>query len=280
MYSRDKQPSKIFVLVLIILAVLGASCKSEIIPPQRAGILEGAANFRDLGGYLSEDGKSIVWGKIYRSQTLAQLSDSDVIKIKELGVRTVIDFRDDEEVLKDPSRLPEGVNIVHLPIGVGKNDTLQIMQKLMAGTLDSIQCVNFMQIANRRFVTEFAPEYKAFFDILLQPESYPIIFHCTAGKDRTGFAAAMLLSALDVNWDTVMDDYLLTNQYLKPQSIMPQIPEQALPALRQMWGVQPSYLNAAKEEIKEVYGSIDNYLERELNVGNVEKNKLKEYLLK
>ena len=260
--------------VFIALTILIASCNSQTAIPQRADILEGASNFRDLGGYPSSIGKQTGWKKIYRSQTLAQLSDSDVIRMKELGIRTVIDFRSDDEVLKEPSRLPEGVNIVRLPIEVGRNDTLQIMQLLMSGALDSIQCVHFMQTANRKFATEFTAQYREFFNVLLQPESYPVVFHCTAGKDRTGFAAAMLLTALGVDWNTVMSDYLLTNQYLKPQSLLPQVPEQVLPALRQMWGVHPSYLNAAREEIIMRYGSIDNYLRQELKVGEAEKQKL------
>ncbi|MDR1201531.1 MAG: tyrosine-protein phosphatase [Tannerellaceae bacterium] len=279
MYLKDKQPLKILVSALMTLTVLFASCNNQTTPPQRAGILTGAPNFRDLGGYPSEDGKHTIWQKIFRSQMLAQVSDSDMVKIKELKIKTVIDFRADDEVLKEPSRLPEGLNIVRLPIDVGSNDTLQIMQKVMAGALDSAQCVAFMQTANRRFVTEFTSQYKEFFNILLQPDSYPIVFHCTAGKDRTGFAAAMLLSALDIEWDTVMNDYLLTNQYLKPQQLIPQIPEQAIPALRQMWGVQPSYLNAAKEEILKHYGSINNYLHQELNMGQAEKTRLKQCLL-
>lgn len=275
-----KQLSVILVSVLIALTILFASCnnKTEALP-QRAGILEGAPNFRDLGGYPSENGKHTIWRKVFRSQTLAQLSDSDVVKMKELGIKTVIDFRSDSEVEKEPSRLPEGVKIVRLSIEVGSNDTLQIMQQLMAGTLDSAQCVGFMQTANRQFATEFTAQYKDFFNILLQSDSYPVVFHCTAGKDRTGYAAAMLLSALGVDWDTVMNDYMLTNQYLKPQSLMPQMPEQAIPALRQMWGVQQSYLNAAKEEIEKHYGSINNYFQQQLNVGEAERNKLKQYLL-
>ena len=279
MYSKNKQSSKFFMFVLMALTILIASCNNQTAIPQRADILEGASNFRDLGGYPSLTGKQTVWRKIFRSQTLAQLSDSDVLRMKELGIRTVIDFRSDDEVLKEPSRLPEGVKVVRLPIEVGRNDTLQIMQLLMSGALDSIQCVNFMQTANRKFATEFTAQYREFFNILLQPESYPLVFHCTAGKDRTGFAAAMLLSALVVDGDTVMNDYLLTNQQLKPQSILPQIPEQVLPTLRQMWGVQPSYLNAAKEEITTRYGSIENYLHQNLNVGKAEKEKLERYLL-
>ncbi|MDR3188819.1 MAG: tyrosine-protein phosphatase, partial [Prevotellaceae bacterium] len=267
--------------------LVAASCSNKQ-AHQRAGILEEAPNFRDLGGYASANGRQTIWGKIFRSQTLASLNEHDVEKLKELGIKTVIDFRDDDEVQHTPSRLPESVKIIRLPIGVGKNNsakndsTQQIMQLAMSGQLDSLQCVRFMEDANRRLVTEFAPQYKAFFNVLMQPESYPIVFHCTAGKDRTGFAAAMLLSALDVSWDTVMADYLLTNRYrdLKPQALWAKIPKEALPAIRQMRGVQPSYLNAAKAEIIDRYGSIDNYLEAELHIGTAEKEKLRKMLLK
>lgn len=282
MYLKNRNLLNIFasVSVSVALTFVFASCSNKTVLPQRADIMQGAPNFRDLGGYQSKDGKQVVWRKIFRSQTLAHLTDSDVIKMKELGVKTVIDFRSDAEVLQEPSRLPAGIKTVRLPIEVSRNDsTLQIMQLLMTGALDSAQCVEFMQTANRKFVTEFAPQYKDFFDVLLQPKNYPIVFHCTAGKDRTGFAAAMLLSAIEVDWDTVMDDYLLTNKYLKPQSLMSQIPESAMPALRQMFGVKASYLNAAKEEITNHYGNINNYLSIELNVGESEKNRLKELLL-
>jgi protein-tyrosine phosphatase len=279
MCLKDKQPLKALLSALAILTALFASCSSKTAPPQRAGLIKGAPNFRDLGGYPSENGKQTVWRKIFRSQMLAQLSDSDRIKIRESGIRTVIDFRSDDEVLKEPSHLPESVKIIRLPIEVGRNDTQQIMQLLATGALDSIRCVEFMQTAYRKFVTEFAPQYREFFNILLQPENYPVVFHCTAGKDRTGFASALLLSALGVDWDTVMNDYLLTNQYQKPQSLMPQIPEQARPALRQMWEVQASYLNVARDEITERYGSIGNYLQQELNIGKAEKDKLMLYLL-
>jgi protein-tyrosine phosphatase len=281
MHPKDKQPLKIFVIMLMAMTSLLASCSGKTAPHRRADIMEGAPNFRDLGGYPSANGKQTVWRKIFRSQTLAQLSDSDTAKIKELGIRTVIDFRGDDEVLKEPSRLPGGVNVIRLPIEAGSlNDSVDIMLLMMTGALDSARCAGFMQTANRKFVTAFAPQYRAFFNILLQPESYPVVFHCTAGKDRTGFAAAMLLSALDVDWDTVMNDYLLTNQYLKPLPLVPQIPKQALPALRLMGGVQPPYLNAAKDEITKRYGSIDCYLRKELNVGDTEKKQLRKCLLK
>jgi protein-tyrosine phosphatase len=242
--------------------------------------MEGAPNFRELGGYYSKNGKQIAWGKVFRTQALAMLSDNDVEKMREMGVKTVIDFRDDDEVKKAPSRLPEGVKVVRLPIAVGNNTSDSVLQTIQSSLLDSIQGIRFMEETNRRFVTEFSAQYKAFFDILLNEKNYPVVFHCTAGKDRTGFAAAMLLSALDVDWKTVLEDYMLSNKYLKPQLPVSQTSKQLAPALRLIWSVRPSYLNVAKDEIIQRYESIDNYLQKELQIGKTEKDRLKRYLLK
>jgi protein-tyrosine phosphatase len=279
-----KQKCNLLMILLIDVlffnaASLFVSCGNSSGVHQRAEILESAPNFRDLGGYVSTNGKQTAWGKVFRSQAFAQLNDRDINKIKEMGIKTVIDFRDDGEVRKAPSRLPDGINVIRLPIGVGNNDTvMDVIQSTALKQLDSLQCIHFMEEINRKFVTEFVPQYKAFFDILLKPENYPVVFHCTAGKDRTGFAAAMLLSALDVNWNTVMEDYLLTNKYLKLPPLPQQIPEKAMPVIRQLWGVRASYLNTAKDEIIKRYKSIDNYLQKELNIGKEEKKKLAKYL--
>jgi protein-tyrosine phosphatase len=276
MHTKNKQSFRLFATVC--LAVLLASCCGKPVSHQRAGLMGGAPNFRDLGGYNSGNGKQTVWGKVFRTQALDQLNDRDVEKMREMGIKTVIDFRDDDEVKKAPSRLPEGVNTIRLPIVVGNHTSDSVQQAMQSLLSDSLQGIRFMENANRQFVMEYSVQYKAFFDILLREENYPVVFHCTAGKDRTGFAAAMLLSALDVDWDTVMEDYLLTNNYLKPP--MSQSSEQAAsPALRLIWSVRPSYLNAARDEIMQHFGSIDNYLQKELQIGKVEKEKLKRYLL-
>jgi len=264
-------------LTLLLLAVCNYSLAN---PPQRAAFLEGAPNFRDLGGYACADGKQTAWQKIYRSQTLANLTDADHAVLHEIGIKTVIDFRSDEELQQSPSRLPEGLTVIHLPIDAGNvsDSTPSIMQRLMNGEIDSLQAIFFMEEANRHFATDFAPQYKAFFSILANPDAYPLVFHCTAGKDRTGFAAAMILSTLGVSWDTIMEDYLLTNTYLKPSSIVPQMPDKALPAMRQLWSVKPSYLNAALDEIVKRYGSLDDFLQKELGLGDAEKEALKKIM--
>ncbi|MDR1408644.1 MAG: tyrosine-protein phosphatase [Tannerella sp.] len=257
-------------------AWIACSC-DELVSHRRAGIMEGAPNFRDLGGYRSGNGKQTTWGKVFRAQALDRLSDRDVEQMRELGIKTVIDFRDDVEVGKAPSRLPQGVRTVRLPIAVGSHASEAMRQMIRPAVFDSLQCVRFMEEANRLFVTEFAAQYRAFFEVLLEAENYPVVFHCTAGKDRTGFAAAMLLGALDVDWNTVMEDYMLTNDCLQlPPDVLP---EQDSSALRLIWRVQPSYLNAARDEIVARYGSIDNYLQQELLVEKAERERLKFYLL-
>ncbi len=270
-------------LLFALSIVLFASCEQKETPQQRAGFLEGAANFRDLGGYKTGDGKATKWKTLFRSQKLSQLTDADVSTLRAMKIKTVVDFRDDEEVRKDPSRLPESANMVRLPIDAGSHDsTRTIMQQIMSGELDSLQCTGFMETANRRFCTEFTEQYKDFFKILLDKNNYPVVFHCTAGKDRTGFAAAMVLSALGVDWNTIMSDYLLTNEYLKPSSLemFTNVPEQALPVVKMMSGVKASYLNAAKDEIEKQYGSIDHYLQQALGVGETEKATLRKILEK
>jgi protein-tyrosine phosphatase len=278
MNTKRKKLFKLFVTTC--LAVLFVACCSKPVSHQRAGIMEGASNFRELGGYYSKNGKQTAWGKVFRTQALAMLSDCDMEKVREMGIKTVIDFRDDDEVKKAPSRLPDGVKTVRLPIAVGNNTSDSVQRTMQSLLFDSIQGIRFMEEANRRFVTEFSAQYRAFFDILLQEKNYPVAFHCTAGKDRTGFAAAMLLSALDVDWNTVMDDYLLTDKYLKPQLPVSKTSKQVSPALRLIWSVRPSYLNAAKDEIIQRYESLDNYLQKELQIGKTEKDRLKRYLLR
>jgi protein-tyrosine phosphatase len=257
---------------LASLAILFILCCKKIISVHRDSIMEGAPNFRDLGGYTSKDGRKTVYGKIFRSQSLDHLTDRDLDKIRKIGVKTVIDFRSEEEAEKAPSLLPEGIKIIHLPVSAGSSLSGYVQQNMLALPSDSSSGVRFMAEINCRLVTGFSPVYGKFFKILLHEENYPLIFHCTAGKDRTGFAAAMLLSALDVEWDTVMKDYLLSNKYLKP-------PIHTSPFIQTVLTVKPSYLNAAKQEIINRYTNIDNYLQTELHIDKPEKEKLKRIML-
>ena len=272
------RPTRIIIIVLLSLASCNPASKTA---PQRAGFLEGAPNFRDLGGYVAGN-RQTVWRKLFRSQELSQLTDADLAILREIGVKTVVDFRTDNEVHTAKSRLPEGVKIIRIPIAVDNvaaNDTTpSIMERIMTGDADILQAIDYMEQMNRILVNNFALQYRDFFKILLQADAYPIVFHCSAGKDRTGFAAALVLTSLGVDWDTVVEDYMLTNTYFKP-SISSRVAPQAMPAMQQLLSVRESYIFAAHNEIMAQYGSMDNFLQYALDIGETEKNALKKYML-
>lgn len=178
--------------------------------------MDGNKNFRDLGGYTNAQGAEITWGKLYRSEKLSELSDSDVEKMKELGIKTVIDLRTDRERERDPSKHPEGVNVVTIPIWrEAWNDYLKLRDK----ELDSLEKVaikekleSTMEETYTAFPEEFKDEAAKFISLLADEENYPVLFHCTAGTDRTGFMAALTLSLLDVPKETIIDDYAMSQE--------------------------------------------------------------------
>jgi protein-tyrosine phosphatase len=113
--------------------------------------------------------------------------------------------------------------------------------------------IALMKTINRRLVRECIPQYRSFLQILLREEAYPLVFHCTAGKDRTGFAGALLLNILGVDSATVMSDYLLSNDFQRPPADLPS-------NLQPMYHVRREYLEAAFDEITEQYGNMEVYL--------------------
>ena len=160
----------------------------------------GAHNFRDLGGYKTEDGRALKWGKIYRSDDLHLLTDEDLKYLSRLNIKSVVDFRSDEERESEPDRLNPDMTQVLLPIKFQPeeldDETLKnLMKNLTFGTLDSS---NLLRDFNIVIVKDFATEYKKFFRHVIENNAEPIVFHCTAGKDRAGFASAMILTVLGV----------------------------------------------------------------------------------
>ena len=176
----------------------------------------GAHNFRDLGGYRSRDGSRVKWGLLYRADGLHNLSKRDVKALSRLGLARIIDFRAEFEQEREPDRLPDDpkLKVVSIPI-FDANSLLgkEVRERITAGKLDGLDPEGLLHEAYLQFVSQFTPQYRAFFREVLAAEGKPILFHCTAGKDRTGFAAAVLLSVLQVPMETIRDDYLLTQVY-------------------------------------------------------------------
>jgi protein-tyrosine phosphatase len=236
--------------------------------------LQGASNFRDVGGYLTADGQRVRRGRMFRSDHLAGLTDSDVARLQALGVRHSLDFRGEAEYTATPYDIP-GVERVALTI---EPTVIARMQALVAqGIVPSTEkTVDLMRETYRDFVNHNADTFGRFLKHVLEQPT-PQVFHCTAGKDRTGFAAALLLSALGVDRATIEHDYLLTNQlYRRDQSLEGKGHPHVMKVL---WQVQPEFLDAAFDAVDAQHGGMTNYLNGAIGLSPQELAELKRMLL-
>ncbi|MDE1190778.1 MAG: tyrosine-protein phosphatase [Arachidicoccus sp.] len=236
--------------------------------------LQGAVNFRDLGGYQTKDGKHVKWGKIYRSAALNNLTEEDLQTLENLKIAVDADFRGPYEVSLAPDRIPGNVHRISLPAGskdAGKPSNLK--QMLSAKDKDSGIIAFYSNTSILR------DRYKPVFDSLLSisPDS-ALLFHCSAGKDRTGIGAALVLYVLGVQQETIWNDYLASNYYrrntiIKDSAQMVNVfhisPDQA----KNLAGVKREYLQATYDAINKQYGSLDNFLKQDLGLNN---SKIKE----
>jgi len=237
--------------------------------------LQGADNFRDLGGYETADGRHVRWGRVYRSNALADLTRSDLTYLARERVRLVCDFRTATERRRspDPSLPPVPAVALALPVDQKGVDPAQMQERIRRGEISAAGIRQTLLQAYRNFPTEDTAQWAALFARLSEPDNLPTVIHCTAGKDRTGFAAALILLTLGVPEQTVFEDYLMTNTYRRDYdnfvlrwvplySLFRTQPEDLLPLLE----ARREYLEASLAAIREHYGSVDAYVTGPLGV--------------
>jgi protein-tyrosine phosphatase len=241
--------------------------------------LEGAPNFRDIGGYRTADGHYTKWGMIYRAGALARLTEKDYAYLAPLGIKLVCDLRIDRERQQAPTKW------------VGANPP-----EILPSTIDTITWVPEGMEMKERMLTVYrripydasAPLTEMVHRIL--NGQTPTMFHCSAGKDRTGTFAAFLLTALGVPFETVREDFLLTNKYLVPEDKASELAAEtqkrmnlpkppSLQELRYYLGVDDSYLEVAFQVIREKFGSFNNYWRDQLKLTPADLAALKAMLL-
>jgi protein-tyrosine phosphatase len=259
--------------LLLVPAISAREAKpvAAAVAHQRFIVLDGGRNFRDVGGYRTVAGRSVRWGKLYRSGSLAYLTPKGIRDFDQLHATSIIDLRSTDERQRDPNNWQAasghgywsreyGMPMAALPSSFGDpaKMTGEAARAMMAHTY-------------RTLAQEQAPSYRELFARLTGPQRGPVVVNCSAGKDRTGIATALVLTALGVPYATIKQDYLLSNGAYGMDSLKRDLssPMAALApdAAAALTGVDGSYLDATFASLRKQYGSVDNFLVSELGVG-------------
>ncbi len=255
---------------------LTAGDGTGVVVAERRLPLDGGVNFRDLGGYQVADGRRVKWGQLFRSGHLSRLTDTDQARLGEFGLRTVCDFRMEEERITENVTLSCSPNLTTLGIPPGIKDR-HFLHRLFEETDDPAVVVAAMHDIMRSLVEEAAPRYARLFEVLLDAPPGAVLMNCSAGKERTGVGAALLLLALGAPRATAMYDFTLSRRYFPAEA--------ELPRAREKYSVQPrpgrdvaalmapllvtreSYLQTVFDVIDRQYGSDDAFLDKALGLG-------------
>lgn len=242
--------------------------------PARTLSLSGATNFRDLGGYRAADGRTVRWRRLFRSNHLGRLTAEDIAVLDALGLHAVCDLRGRTERERAACVL-QGPAVHSLPIEPAIIGRLQAMVA-NNDVLETDVLIEMMRDTYRSYAREHVGPYRTLFAHILAAEG-PVVFHCSAGKDRTGFGAALILSALGVPRETVVEDYLLTNRHWKMDAVSRHgLPETAHAVLG---SVEESFLVAAFDAIESDHGGMDDFLRTAIGLGDAERRRLADLYL-
>ncbi|MFZ2631922.1 MAG: tyrosine-protein phosphatase [Desulfosalsimonadaceae bacterium] len=248
--------------------------------------MEGAVNFRDIGGYHTADGRQVKRGRVYRSDGLARLTKKDHETLHRIGLRRVFDFRTPAEVSASPDHLPEddAIEYVNLPVRHGAIDFTVAMKRLQQGDVSWLT-PDFMVDGYIRNLEEYPEVWGQVINYLADSsDHHAVLFHCTGGKDRTGTCAALILLMLGVDEEAVINDHQLSNGYIA--HMLPDIYR-----LIASYGIDPDllvpYFTAPREgivtvlsHIRDTYGSASGYLSEKAGVNKETQALLREKLLR
>lgn len=239
----------------------------SIVLAERRLALEGTPNFRDLGGYPTREGRRLKWGKLYRSGRLSALTAADHAYFRRLGITLICDFRQTSEQQMEPTLLGDDVQHVLASLPVAPGSSQSFLENLYHGILAVRDSASFMEEVNRDFVVSALPQFAEMFRLLLTNEP-PFVIHCASGKDRTGFGSALILDVLGVEENVIVEDYLLTNDFLPVDAEMERLSRDlkdqtgarvSEEVLRPLLELRPEYLMACFDEIRTQYDSREHF---------------------
>lgn len=242
--------------------------------------IAGIQNFRDLGGYrVRNENKIVRWGMLYRSADIDNMDAEAVSALHNLGIKTIIDLRDRREV-RDRSHIEKEFKVINVPVKEDEIDKFlrKIQQK--EAICDTVS--RLVEQSNRKMVLQNMPSYRKIFNVLLNPDNYPAIIHCSSGEGRTGIVSALILSALDVNDDEIMEDYCLSNKYFKVTEYSKfayDLPAEYQEAVTTVFSARQDFLDAAFDQIRTNFGDVESYLQKGVGLSKSKIRKLRSILL-
>jgi len=287
-----KQLIKISFLIIIISCVL--SCKTQTFSTPEYGIsqtenqfkIKKVTNFRTVGNIKNIEGRILKDGKFYRSAHLHQLKNKSIEEFQKLGIKEIIDLRNSKEISQKPDVIPQNIDYKNYSAFEDEGDQLDQAKKLvLKGKVNGSDADKRMLDFYKNYVTENPEIIQKIIHEILDSES-PVLYHCTAGKDRTGIITALILTILKFDRATIENDYLLSNNYRK-QLVQKRLslannlhflyPKMDLNVIEKLSWVEKDYLHASFSEIDNKYGSIDVYIHQVLGITE---NKRNEYIIK
>jgi protein-tyrosine phosphatase len=226
-------------------------------------LLEGSLNLRDIGGYTTADGRLVRVGRIFRSDELHGLTDDDLVVVAALGIRVVFDLRNVDERNARPNRLPDGIELLERVTPSTQGPSLTTEEQIVGNVLPVADDEAFADIY-RRLLEMLAPELRIILERALDAPSRPLLFHCAAGKDRTGIATAVLLGLLGVPDDLILDDYELTTRFFtarKMDALAGRMAEYGVTEerLRPLLEARRPVLEALLHHVRDRWGGFDGY---------------------
>lgn len=243
-------------------------------------------NFRTVGDIKNIDGRILKEGKLYRSGHLHKLKKKSFREIQQLGIKEIIDLRNSKEIAEKPDHLPDNVVYKNYSAFEDKGDQLDQARKLvLKGKVNGSDAHKRMIDFYKDYVTENPEVIKKIITEVLESDQ-PVLYHCTAGKDRTGITTALILTILKFDKKTIYNEYLLSNNYRKKlvkkrlnlaNNLHFLYPKMDIHVLEKLSWVETGYLDSAFNEIDKKYGSIDIYIHQVLGISE---NKRQEYIQK
>lgn len=241
--------------------------------------LENSINIRDVGGYTGVDGRKIKWRKVIRSEELAHLSDKDVGYFAALRLKHVFDFRNESKAKRQVDRLPKTAEYHLLPIFSGSDMKLKQKDFTQPGAVDE-----FMRHIYKTQTEDRAQCFAEVLKYLTEASEYPLLYHCTNGKDRTGFMTYLILSILGVNEDVILSDYSLTNlTFDESYNLLGNIMSEELGIenyhLWEFYGVKPDWLKISMDYVNTNFGNVETYLMEKTDLREKDFKKIRDNLL-